>query len=561
MATDWTAAAGARIAAKFEDAAASGTINDSTSNNNDGTITNSTNVTQDVTGKYTKAIQFANGNNARANFGSAANLDNLANISVCVYLKNTSLGTASLVSDKAMIYSKGYRSGSLNFQTTNQLRWAEHYVGGTINYDTTDSDVVTGAFQHTAVTCGDRSGANPAPTVTFYLDGVAQTTSPSGTPFLARDDDSAVSVLIGSEENDSGELDSVMDELFVYSGILTSTDVNEIKDNGMDGVSGSTNVTKIVSALTIQSNLPSVLEMVTKLPSVLTIQSNQPSITERVTKTPNAFLITPTQPTPTLLNTSVHRTVSVSPLIITSSIIAPRPNVKIFPTAQSILSQLASPTKQVIKLASALSAVFNLPTITEKVTILPNSQIITAVVNSPTVDVGSPNRTVQASALILTSALGTPTKNVTKTDNGQVIQSNLPIVTVSQTADKTVSVDALTITSNLPSVSKECRKLPAGMTLASAMGGVTPKVSTDVSAFQLLASLPSVTISGGSLSTTYLADAFVIRSILATPNVAIFPKEFKRYAKHNQPKNSARHEVTKNISKHDQDKIVAKGGL
>ncbi len=259
MATNWLADTNTKLGCKFEDAAASGTVADGSTFANNGTVTNNTSVTQGVTGKYTNGIQFANGNNARASFGSAASLDNITQISVCVWLNNSSYGTAAIQASGAYIYGKGYRSGGLYFQSTNQLRWAEHNSFGTATFDTTNGSTTTTGFQHYAVVYNRTTGATLYSGPTIYVAGVQQTVVNSGTDITgggARDDDSANNLIIGSDENDSGELNSIMDELLVYNGLLNSTNVNEVMDSGIDGSQSSgVNVTFSASRLSIVSRL------------------------------------------------------------------------------------------------------------------------------------------------------------------------------------------------------------------------------------------------------------------------------------------------------------------
>lgn len=238
-ATDWCAFGNTKLCVKFEDAAGSGTIADSAAGSDNGTVNNSTGVTQHTTGKYGFGVTTTAGNNAKATFGGNP-ADNLTSISVAIYMNNTTLGTAGTISDKAAIYSKGYRSGTLAFQTTNQLRWAEHWDGGTANYDTTNGSVTTSTWQHYAATF-NRSSISNLPLI--YVDGVSQTVSNPGACCSARDDDSGSTIAIFQDSLDGGETNSLMDELIVYSGILTSTDINEIKDNGVDGTNGSVSAT------------------------------------------------------------------------------------------------------------------------------------------------------------------------------------------------------------------------------------------------------------------------------------------------------------------------------
>lgn len=236
MATDWTAAAGSKCALLCEDA--SSPLQDATSNNSDATVVGSPNYQQ--TGKYsTFGFGFDKTNGEYLNLNSPTALDNVSPISVTMWANNTDRGTAGTVTDGAILYNCGdYRSGVFGFQNTNQLRWYEHFAGGSISYDTTNGSVVNSAFQHYAVVF-DNSGTSPTDIPDIYIDKVSQTVSASGSPFLTRDDDSASDKYIGQDSLGGGELNSVLDEILVYAGLLTSTDVAEIYDNGLDGTHGT----------------------------------------------------------------------------------------------------------------------------------------------------------------------------------------------------------------------------------------------------------------------------------------------------------------------------------
>ncbi len=239
MATDWTADSNTKLALLFEDAAVSGVIVDSSTFGDDGTISNNTGVTQGATGYFDLGVQTSAGNNAKATF-SGSQLDNLTQISICVWLYNFSFGNSGTISDKAAIYSKGYRSGALVFQTTNQLRWAEHTGNGTALWDTSDGDCALNVAQHYALTYDRTSGANLNAGPTMWIDGVQQTVSNTGVSTVggSRDDDSGDDVVLFQDSLDGGETDSIFDELLVYNGIIDATDVNEIMQSGLTGTHG-----------------------------------------------------------------------------------------------------------------------------------------------------------------------------------------------------------------------------------------------------------------------------------------------------------------------------------
>lgn len=233
-ATNWCGSANTAGAYKFEET--SGSIIDCSTHGNNGSISNSTGVTQGVTGKYGKALRGTAGNNEKAAFNNSA-FDNLASISVAVWAYNRTYGSGDgFLSDNASIINKSYRAWALNFKATNQLRWSVHYSGGTAQWDTSTGNTTTGAWQHYAVTHVRNTNGKPI----FYINGVSQSVSQGNNGDSTIDNDSGLDVTILQNSLDLGEIDSDLDELIVYSGILTSTDVNELMTSGVDGSQGST---------------------------------------------------------------------------------------------------------------------------------------------------------------------------------------------------------------------------------------------------------------------------------------------------------------------------------
>jgi len=234
-ATDWCASANTKAGWKMEET--SGVYEDCSSNNNDGTVSGS--VTRGVTGKYGSGVQFTQSNNADIHINSATSLNNIDPISIALWTNNNSDGDNSAnQTDAGVLIQKNGRSWLFAHKQTNKLRWLVHYSGGNTAWDTTTAVVGYGSFEHYAVT-HNRAGAG-VPTV--YVNGVSKTVS-GGTPFGSIDDDSGTQIFIGiSGSGGVNELDSTVDELLVYGGILTSTDVNEVKDNGLDGLQGTSDV-------------------------------------------------------------------------------------------------------------------------------------------------------------------------------------------------------------------------------------------------------------------------------------------------------------------------------
>jgi len=230
FATNWCNDANMKGAWKMDEA--SGSVADCTSNGNNGTNTSGT---QGVTGKFSNGISYPQVNNQKLSIPASTSLNNVTVLSTGLWANNTSFGaTDGIASDRGCLIGKGYRSGALYFKLTNQVRWVEHWPGGTAQWDTTGGNAVTGTWQHYAVTY-DRSSTANNPTI--YIDGTSQANSQTGTAPCCggRDDDSVNALILAQDGNDLAELNSTIDEGFWYSGILTSTQINDIKDNGLAG--------------------------------------------------------------------------------------------------------------------------------------------------------------------------------------------------------------------------------------------------------------------------------------------------------------------------------------
>lgn len=228
-ATDWCASANMKAAWKMEET--SGVYQDCTSNNNDGTVYNY--IERGVTGKYANGVRFTQSNNTDIHIASASSITNIDPISVGLWANNNSDGDNQQdQTDAGVFIQKNGRSWLFAHKQTNRLRWLVHYSGGSTAWDTTTAVVSYGAWEHYAVT-HNRAGAG-SPTV--YVNGVSKTVN-SGSPFGSIDNDSGSVLYIGISGNGGvNEIDSTIDEMFVYGGVMTSTDINEVKDCGLDGL-------------------------------------------------------------------------------------------------------------------------------------------------------------------------------------------------------------------------------------------------------------------------------------------------------------------------------------
>lgn len=232
-ATNWCNSANMKGAWKFDET--SGTMFDCTSNANNGTTTASPNAT----GKFGKAIdyQMFNGN---TNFGSAASLDNISQLSIGAWIAPDTEGDLNDNGrcDAGVIMTKA--QWGLCLKTTNKLRFFSRWDGGTTPWNTSSTVVSAwdGTFHHVAATY-DRSSSSNSPVI--YFDGVSVGIAANSPCCSAANSDAAEDLTIGlfnPASIDTTDFDGRIDEAFIYSGILTGSDISDIMNNGLDGTQG-----------------------------------------------------------------------------------------------------------------------------------------------------------------------------------------------------------------------------------------------------------------------------------------------------------------------------------
>ena len=230
-ATDWCASANMKGAWKFEET--SGSVIDCTSNGNNGTVTSGT---QGVTGKYGNAIDFNQNNNEKLNFGSATSLDDLTQKTLGAWVYPDTDGDNSGGScNGGVVFHKS--EWGFCIQPTDKIRFFHRWNGGQTSWDTTNADVSYGAWHHWAVKY-DRGSTTNDPVI--WVDGVVKSTNNPNPCCSSANSDGWSNLHSAQNGNDINEFDGKYDEAFYYSGMLTDTDINEIKDSGLDGLQGST---------------------------------------------------------------------------------------------------------------------------------------------------------------------------------------------------------------------------------------------------------------------------------------------------------------------------------
>jgi hypothetical protein len=137
------------------------------------------------------------------------------------------------ISDTGGIVSNGqgswyfrHKSARLNFLDSNE---ADILTGS--------SDLSTGAWFHSAVTLSGDATA----TIILYKNGSSDGTTTTTRSFTATSTYAAIGCDVQSAGGrlDSEGFDGLMTEVAVFSDVLLSTEINDIKDNGLSPVTAS----------------------------------------------------------------------------------------------------------------------------------------------------------------------------------------------------------------------------------------------------------------------------------------------------------------------------------
>jgi hypothetical protein len=168
------------------------------------------------------------------NGASAATLDNISPISFVAWVKPTS------VSATMDFYDKGssLQFNSFYIDPTGVLKFQRKMSGNTLSRTSNGSLIAAGSYQHIAVTWDGT--ITDSTKVHIYINGteVAYSAGTNGSGSLG--DDSANNFLlgIGSDASTFGYA-GLITEVGVFSRVLTPTEINDIMNNGLKQVSGS----------------------------------------------------------------------------------------------------------------------------------------------------------------------------------------------------------------------------------------------------------------------------------------------------------------------------------
>lgn len=220
--TDYTADANAVAAYNMDET--TGNIIDQTSNSNDCTLTG---ATYNVTGQYGGAVSF-DGVDDYLDCGSSTELDALSSGTATFWFKFDNLpgatGRAIFAKDNANRNDGDFGAHYGFVTTSNQL---DFFVSDAAN----DYDVIANSAQsadtwyHGAFVWGTGG-------MRMYIDGVLQTDTDAYTGGMTN---ASATLIIGSLRNGVFHWEGDLDEFALFSRQLNSTEINEIKDCGIDG--------------------------------------------------------------------------------------------------------------------------------------------------------------------------------------------------------------------------------------------------------------------------------------------------------------------------------------
>src|SRR3989344_4209453 len=202
---------------------------DSTSNNNDGTITTPTATTGQIDG----GASF-NGTSDIITAGSATSLDDLGPLTFSAWIRPNGMGEAGGV----IVMGKSNGTGDLrfNFAGTNALSLGKDYATTDLNRTTSNSTVTMSAWNYVVVTW---DGSATATNILIYVNGAETTYQTTTNGVGAIQSDAALNFNIGNLSGLFHTFDGVIDEARA-SGVARSADWVEAEYNwGSDPASHS----------------------------------------------------------------------------------------------------------------------------------------------------------------------------------------------------------------------------------------------------------------------------------------------------------------------------------
>lgn len=211
----------------------SGDAIDDSGNGNDGTVTGATQGATGLLGDDADTAYSFDGASGNVDMGSPAVLDDLpvGGFTVEAWIKASSDGE----NDQGAIACKGltgWRFFVIDESAGAMRLGFLHWFNGLMDvgqWRTTSRDITVGQTHHVVVTYDNSSAANDP---IMYIDGVSVAFTETTTPVGAADSDAANTFRVGNVQ-DASTFDGTIDEVAVYSSILTA---DQIMHHHMVGV-------------------------------------------------------------------------------------------------------------------------------------------------------------------------------------------------------------------------------------------------------------------------------------------------------------------------------------
>ena len=194
----------------------SGNALDSSPNGNNLVVTG---ATQGVAGQFGTAYSF----NGIDNYLTGGDLDIAgSSVSICCWFN---MGTANYQT----IIVKGKARDAFSYYSNKELL-KMRFLDDNVHYVQSTDNVPLEVLTHYGVTA---DGTN----VNFYFDGVSDSGNPHSYPYSIALNN--YNILVGARYDYEGgyedEFSSVLDEIGLFSRALSSTEINDIMDNGLAG--------------------------------------------------------------------------------------------------------------------------------------------------------------------------------------------------------------------------------------------------------------------------------------------------------------------------------------
>lgn len=232
-ATDWTAAAGSKMAYKLDES--SSTATDSTSNANTGTVTG---TTRPSTGIYNSGYLFtiATTDSILSNHGaSIADTASGSGLTVAFWAKITSFS--------ATVNQRYWQKGNTDMFLLATGGGAPYNIYFGVDFSTTDglwhwaTALTDGNWHHYCLTYNGTSSSNSP---ILYIDGSPQSLTTDTAPVGSYSTESSSDLIVGNiTSGGTRPMGGILDEFLWYSGIFTTSQVMQLMYNGLDGTTNT----------------------------------------------------------------------------------------------------------------------------------------------------------------------------------------------------------------------------------------------------------------------------------------------------------------------------------